>query len=78
MQVWCEPCELILCKYITERLQNRGCNRKIKMASGDTDHIEVMDSSASKKSDNATGPSGAEEDGSTLLNPIIQERIPLL
>ncbi|XP_035455446.1 phosphatidylinositol 4-phosphate 5-kinase type-1 beta isoform X3 [Spodoptera frugiperda] len=32
------------------------------MASGDTDHIEVMDSSASKKSDNATGPSGAEED----------------
>ncbi|XP_022817184.1 phosphatidylinositol 4-phosphate 5-kinase type-1 alpha isoform X12 [Spodoptera litura] len=32
------------------------------MASGDTDHIEVMDSSATKKSDNATGPSGAEED----------------
>ncbi|XP_053621699.1 phosphatidylinositol 4-phosphate 5-kinase type-1 gamma-like isoform X8 [Plodia interpunctella] len=32
------------------------------MASGDTDHIEVMDSSASKKSENATGPSGSEDD----------------
>ncbi|XP_047038242.1 phosphatidylinositol 4-phosphate 5-kinase type-1 alpha-like isoform X8 [Helicoverpa zea] len=32
------------------------------MASGDSDHIEVMDTSAAKKSDNATGPSGADED----------------
>lgn len=78
MQVWCEPCELILCKHTTERLQKRGCNRKIKMASGDTDHIEVMDSSASKKSDNATGPSSAEDDGSAFLNLIILQRIPLL
>lgn len=78
MQVCCEPCELILWKYTTERLQNRGCNRKIKMASGDTDHIEVMDTSASKKSDSATGPSGADEDGSALLNLIILQHIPLL
>lgn len=48
------------------------------MASGDTDHIEVMDSSASKKSDNATGPSSAEDDGSAFLNLIILQRIPLL
>ncbi|XP_060808605.1 uncharacterized protein LOC106129490 isoform X2 [Amyelois transitella] len=32
------------------------------MASGDTDHIEVMDSSASKKSENATTQSGSEDD----------------
>ncbi|XP_075988262.1 phosphatidylinositol 4-phosphate 5-kinase 59B isoform X5 [Anticarsia gemmatalis] len=32
------------------------------MASGDTDHIEIMDSTASKKSDNATGASGTEDD----------------
>ncbi|KAJ8704602.1 hypothetical protein PYW07_011790 [Mythimna separata] len=32
------------------------------MASGDTDHIEVMDSSASRKPESATGPSGADED----------------
>lgn len=31
------------------------------MASGDTDHIEVMDT-ASRKPDSATGPSGADED----------------
>ncbi|XP_026742294.1 phosphatidylinositol 4-phosphate 5-kinase type-1 alpha-like isoform X6 [Trichoplusia ni] len=32
------------------------------MASGDTDHIEVMDSSASKKTDNTTGTSGTDDD----------------
>lgn len=32
------------------------------MASGDTDHIEIMDSTASKKSDNATGTSTTEDD----------------
>ncbi|CAH0599880.1 unnamed protein product [Chrysodeixis includens] len=32
------------------------------MASGDTDHIEVMDSSASKKTDNATGTAGTDDD----------------
>lgn len=48
------------------------------MASGDTDHIEVMDSSAQKKTENATGPSGSEDDGSALLNLIIQARIPML
>ncbi|KAL0859217.1 hypothetical protein ABMA27_011032 [Loxostege sticticalis] len=33
------------------------------MASGDSDHIEVMDSTVSKKTESATGPSGSEDDG---------------
>lgn len=40
------------------------------MASGDTDHIEVMDSTVSKKSENATGTSISEDDGSAILNLI--------
>ncbi|CAG9794459.1 unnamed protein product [Diatraea saccharalis] len=32
------------------------------MASGDTDHIEVMDSTVSKKTESATGPSSSEDD----------------
>ncbi|KAL0809744.1 hypothetical protein ABMA28_011249 [Loxostege sticticalis] len=32
------------------------------MASGDSDHIEVMDSTVSKKTESATGPSGSEDD----------------
>lgn len=48
------------------------------MASGDTDHIEVMDSTASKKLDNTTEASGTEDDGSALLNLIILECIPFV
>lgn len=33
------------------------------MASGDSDHIEVMDNTVMKKSDVGTGLSGAEDDG---------------
>ncbi|XP_028175197.1 phosphatidylinositol 4-phosphate 5-kinase type-1 alpha-like isoform X4 [Ostrinia furnacalis] len=32
------------------------------MASGDSDHIEVMDSTVPKKTESATGPSGSEDD----------------
>lgn len=49
---------------------------KTKMASGDTDHIEIMELPALKK-DNATGQSGSEDDGN-VLNLIIHCRIPLL
>lgn len=45
------------------------------MASGDSDHIEVMDSTVSKKTESATGPSGSEDDGSVLLNLIIRRRL---
>lgn len=33
------------------------------MASGDSDHIEMMESAVAKKSDVAGGPSGSEDDG---------------
>lgn len=46
------------------------------MASGDSDHIEMMESGV-KKTDNATGPSGSEDDGN-FLNPIIQHSITLI
>lgn len=37
------------------------------MASGDTDRIEVMEMSVSKKTDNSNAPSGSEEDGSAFF-----------
>lgn len=36
------------------------------MASGDTDHIEVMDTIVAKKVENAKAPSISEDDGSAL------------
>lgn len=47
------------------------------MASGDTDRIEVMDISVAKKAENANAATGTEDDGSTFLNLIIKQRIPL-
>lgn len=35
------------------------------MASGDSDHIEVMDSSVSKKTE--IGPTGLDDDGNAVL-----------
>lgn len=40
------------------------------MASGDSDHIEVMESSVLKKSENATEQSVAEDDGNVLYSII--------
>lgn len=41
------------------------------MASGDTDHIEVMEMGI-KKADNAPVPSGSDDDGTYCLNLIIR------
>lgn len=48
------------------------------MASGDSDQIEVMESAVSKKTEIGIGPSGSEDDGTTLLNLIIKQCIPVL
>ncbi|CAK1548966.1 unnamed protein product [Leptosia nina] len=45
------------------------------MASGDTDHIEVMDSSVTKKTDITTGPSGSEDDDRDRLS-IAEKNVP--
>ncbi|KAG7312695.1 Phosphatidylinositol 4-phosphate 5-kinase type-1 gamma [Plutella xylostella] len=45
------------------------------MASGDTDHIEVMDSTVSKKSENATGTSISEDDDRDRVS-IAEKNVP--
>ncbi|XP_038217762.1 phosphatidylinositol 4-phosphate 5-kinase type-1 gamma isoform X3 [Zerene cesonia] len=45
------------------------------MASGDTDHIEIMDSSVTKKADIGTGPSGSEDDDRDRLS-IAEKNVP--
>lgn len=42
--------------------------QKTNMASGDCDHIEVMELSVTKKADMATGPSGSEDEGRFFNN----------